>query len=193
MEKVAWAFFAGGLPLKVGVSVAGGAASKILNATEFVGLPDDLYQLNSSELDFRDRSTLKSMGASPEKTDALFANREGFAVLLDSPASPVMPGLRVSSTRCRFVTPPGHGFLEQVGIGPPDVYRTAIDWLDTGGRYEGSAIFRRIDGAAEREEITFSVAPGRLQHKAVIEGWEEGGPWEHPAPPPSGRRAVPGS
>ena len=137
-------------------------------------------------------------GASPRPirlalADALFANREGFAVLLDSPASPVMPGLRVSSTRCRFVTPPGHGFLEQVGIGPPDVYRTAIDWLDTGGRYEGSAIFRRIDGAAEREEITFSVAPGRLQHKAVIEGWEEGGPWEHPSPPPSGRRAVPGS
>ena len=74
VEKVAWAFFAGGLPLKIGVSVAGGATSKILNATEFVGLPDDLYQLNSSELDFRDRSTLKSMGASPEKTDALFAN-----------------------------------------------------------------------------------------------------------------------
>lgn len=74
MEKVAWAFFAGGLPLKIGVSVAGGGASEILNATEFVGLPDDLYQLTSSELDFRDRTTLKGMGVSPEKTDALFAN-----------------------------------------------------------------------------------------------------------------------
>ena len=74
MEKVAWAFFAGGLPLKIGVSVAGGGASKILNATEFVGLPDDLYQLTASELDFRDRTTLKGMGVSPEKTDALFAN-----------------------------------------------------------------------------------------------------------------------
>jgi hypothetical protein len=74
MEKVAWAFFAGGLPLKIGFSIAGGGASEILNATEFVGLPDDLYQLNSSELDFLDRTTLKSMGVSPEQTDALFAN-----------------------------------------------------------------------------------------------------------------------
>ncbi len=122
--------------------------------------------------------------------DALFAHREGFAVLLDSPAAPVMPVLRVTTARCRFITPSGRGFLEQVGIGQPDTYRAAVVWLDTGGRYEGSSIFRRIDGAAEREEITFSVAPGGLQHKAAVEGGEDGAPWKHPAPrtdsPPQG-------
>lgn len=74
MEKVAWAFFAGGLPLKIGVSIAGGGASEILNATEFVGLPEDLYQLTGSELDYRDRTILKPMGIAPERIDALFAN-----------------------------------------------------------------------------------------------------------------------
>lgn len=74
MEKVAWAFFAGGLPLKIGASLAGGGASEILNATEFVGLPDELYQLTASELDYRDRTTLKTMGMAPERIDALFAN-----------------------------------------------------------------------------------------------------------------------
>ncbi len=74
MEKVAWAFFAGGLPLKIGVSLASGGASKALSATEFVGLPETLYLLTPSELDFRDRTSLKGMGAPPEKIDALFAN-----------------------------------------------------------------------------------------------------------------------
>lgn len=74
MEKVTWAFFAGGLPLKIGVSVASSGASRAISATEFVGLPDDLYQLTASELDYRDRQTLKNLGINPERIDALFAN-----------------------------------------------------------------------------------------------------------------------
>ncbi len=74
MEKVTWAFFAGGLPLKIGVSVASSGASNAISAAEFVGLPEDLYQLTASELDFQDRSALKAMGALPERIDALFAN-----------------------------------------------------------------------------------------------------------------------
>lgn len=74
MEKVAWTFFAGGLPLKIGVSLASAGASRAIGATEFVGLPEDLYQLTPSELDFRDRNSLKTIGITPEKTDALFAN-----------------------------------------------------------------------------------------------------------------------
>lgn len=74
MEKVTWAFFAGGLPLKIGVSVASSGASRALSATEFVGMPDDLYQLTASELDFRDRQALNDIGLSPERIDALFAN-----------------------------------------------------------------------------------------------------------------------
>jgi hypothetical protein len=74
MEKVTWAFFAGGLPLKIGVSVASSGASRAISATEFVGLPDDLYRLTASELDYQDRQTLKNLGISPERIDALFAN-----------------------------------------------------------------------------------------------------------------------
>jgi hypothetical protein len=74
MEKVAWAFFAGGLPLKIGVSVASGGASNAISAAEFVGLPEDLYQLTASELDFQDRSALKAMGVPQERIDELFAN-----------------------------------------------------------------------------------------------------------------------
>lgn len=74
IEKVTWAFFAGGLPMKIGMSVAPSGASQALSATEFVGQPDDLYRLTASELDFQDRQTLKAMGITPERIDALFAN-----------------------------------------------------------------------------------------------------------------------
>lgn len=74
MEKVTWAFFAGGLPLKIGVSVASSGTSRALSATEFVGLPDDLYRLTASEIDFQDRQTLNHLGITPERIDALFAN-----------------------------------------------------------------------------------------------------------------------
>jgi hypothetical protein len=74
MEKVTWAFFAGGLPLKIGVSVASSGASRALSATEFVGLPDDIYQLTASEIDFRDRQILNDLGIGTERIDTLFAN-----------------------------------------------------------------------------------------------------------------------
>lgn len=74
MDKVTWAFFAGGLPLRIGVTIAGGGVSRILGATEFVGLPETLYQLTASELDYRDRNSLKEMGVPPEEVDAMFAN-----------------------------------------------------------------------------------------------------------------------
>lgn len=74
MEKVTWAFFAGGLPLKIGASLASGGVSQALNATEFIGLPATLYQLTPGELDFQDRSSLKEMGIPATNIDALFAN-----------------------------------------------------------------------------------------------------------------------
>ena len=116
--------------------------------------------------------------------DALLANREGFAQLVDAPGLPVMPILRVTTERCRFLTPPGRPFLEQAGIGQPDAHRAAIKWTDAGGRYEGGASFRRIDGAAEREEIPFSAVNPPLRHEGSIGGWSEGNPWDFPAMTP---------
>lgn len=74
MEKVTWAFFAGGLPLRIGASLASGGVSQAINATEFIGLPDTLYQLTPGELDFQNRNVLKEMGIPPTNIDALFAN-----------------------------------------------------------------------------------------------------------------------
>ena len=115
--------------------------------------------------------------------DALLANQKGFAQLVDAPGLPVMPILRVTTERCRFLTPPGRPFLEQAGIGQPDAHRAAIEWTDAGGRYEGGASFRRIDGAAEREEIPFSAVNPPLRHEGSIGGWSEGNPWDFPAMP----------
>lgn len=115
--------------------------------------------------------------------DALFANREGFALLVDSAAAPALPSLRVAAERSRFLVPPGQTLLEQVGIGLPDAYRNAIEWGDAGGRYEGATVYRRIDGAAERDEMPFSVVTPPLRHESSIGGWNEGDPWDFPAIP----------
>jgi hypothetical protein len=85
--------------------------------------------------------------------------------------------------RCRFLTPPGETLLEQAGIGLPDAYRAAIEWSDSSGRYEGASVFRRIDGAAEREEMPFSTVTPALRHEASIGGWAEGNPWDFPVMP----------
>jgi len=120
--------------------------------------------------------------------DTLVANQEGFAQLVDAPGVPMMPILRVATERCRFLTAPGRAFLEQAGIGQPEAHRAAVEWIDAGGRYEGATVFRRIDGAAEREEIPFSAVHPSLRHEGMISGWSEGNPWDFqaiaPAEPP---------
>lgn len=62
MEKVTWAFFAGGLPLRIGAAVA--SAGFTVAATNMVGIPENTYALTSSELALRDAKTLNSIGAS---------------------------------------------------------------------------------------------------------------------------------
>jgi hypothetical protein len=74
MDRVTWTFFAGGLPMKVALSTAASSVSRALSATEFVGLPEDLYELNESELKYRDRIALKEMGISQELSDTILAN-----------------------------------------------------------------------------------------------------------------------
>ncbi len=60
MDKVTWAFFAGGLPLRVGAAVA--SAGLTLAATNMVGVPEETYALTQSELAFRDARSLTVMG-----------------------------------------------------------------------------------------------------------------------------------
>ncbi|MEI6241744.1 MAG: hypothetical protein WCR51_15270, partial [Planctomycetia bacterium] len=112
--------------------------------------------------------------------DAVFACQAGFARLLDSPARPALPGLRAFADTCRFVVPDGAALLEQTGIEEPDRYRSAVEWLDGGSRYEGSSVFRRIDGAAERVEIDYASSAQPLVHSTKIE--DDGETWRNDDP-----------
>ena len=70
MDKVTWAFFAGGLPLRIGAAAASGGASLALTATNMVGIPEDTYALTQSELALRDERSLAAMGVTPEDIKA---------------------------------------------------------------------------------------------------------------------------
>ena len=105
--------------------------------------------------------------------DGLFACGDGFACLLDSPSLPQAPRLQAFAKGCRFLVPDGRAVLEQSGVGDPEAYRPAIEWIDAASRYEGSGILRRIDGSGERFEIDFDSQPQPFNHAATIDGWPE--------------------
>jgi hypothetical protein len=60
MEKVTWAFFAGGMPLRIGAAVA--SAGLAVTATNMVGIPEETYALTQSELTLLDEQALTKMG-----------------------------------------------------------------------------------------------------------------------------------
>lgn len=64
MDKVTWAFFAGGLPLRIGAAVA--SAGVAVAATNMVGIPEDTYALTQAELALRDGRSLAAMGVNDE-------------------------------------------------------------------------------------------------------------------------------
>lgn len=116
--------------------------------------------------------------------DATIACRAGFAALVDSAAAPTIPALDVRARRCRFAVDAGAVFVEQVGIGTPEAYRGSVQWSDEGGSYEGGEAFRRIDGAAEREELPFPEPVGRLPSDGRNDPTFPGG--DRPAGGPTG-------
>lgn len=68
MDKVTWAFFAGGMPLRIGAAVA--SAGVAVAATNLVGVPEETYALTQSELAHRDRNSLTAMGLKSEDIQA---------------------------------------------------------------------------------------------------------------------------
>lgn len=75
MDKVTWAFFAGGLPLKLGAAAVSGGTSTALAATKAVGIPEDIYDVTPSELLLRDRQSMQKMGVSQALSDAVLLNK----------------------------------------------------------------------------------------------------------------------
>lgn len=68
MDKVTWAFFAGGLPLRIGAAVA--SAGVAVAATNMVGVPEETYALTQNELALRDQRSLSAMGLREEDIKA---------------------------------------------------------------------------------------------------------------------------
>lgn len=113
-------------------------------------------------------------------TDVVATCSEGLVSLRDAPGLPRLPRLMMQATGCRFiVADPARAFIEQTGISDPDAYAAAVSWLDDHGRYEGTQVFQRIDGAAERVETVFGDPSVPFVHDPVIgmvpdpAGWED--------------------
>jgi serine/threonine protein kinase len=101
--------------------------------------------------------------------DATFCCGEGIAALGDSLDRPDSPRLRVRAVGCRFVVPgTDRPFVLQAGVGEPDRYRAALAWIDERSRYEGTGVFQRIDGAAERVDVGFREILPPLFHESVV-------------------------
>ena len=115
-----------------------------------------------------DRAAGEGLSLRFSLSQSLFVCQEGFARLVDSSAGPLLARMQVFVEECRFVVPEGRVLLEQSGIEEPERYRAAIEWLDVNSRYEGSNIFRRIDGSAERVEMDFAASPQPLIHSSRI-------------------------
>ncbi len=103
--------------------------------------------------------------------EATFACQEGLVRLADSPAQIRVPRLEAVVDRCRFLLPEPAALIEQIGVAEPEAYQAAVDWRDRVGRYEGSRIFRRIDGAGDAVEIDFAAAPRPLAHQPFFNSW----------------------
>lgn len=73
MDKVTWAFFAGGMPLRVVTTVA--SAGIAVAATQMVGIPEDTYALTEGEINLRDENALAAMGVSEEDVKAFELSR----------------------------------------------------------------------------------------------------------------------
>ena len=102
-------------------------------------------------------------------TDVVAACADGLVLLRDSPTQPRIPRIDVQASGCRFVVAdPARSFIEQAGIAAPEAYVAACSWRDHHGRYEGSQIFQRIDGAAERIEIAFGQPSAPLVHDSRV-------------------------
>ena len=102
-------------------------------------------------------------------TDIIASCTDGLVALHDGPGMIHIPRLEVHATGCRFVVPDGaRAFIEQAGIAEPEAYVAAVSWNDRHGRYEGTPVFRRIDGAAERVQTEFGQPTVPFVHDSRI-------------------------
>lgn len=81
IEKVAWVFFSGGMPLRIGAMAASGGASMALTATTVVGLPDEMYTATPGELALQDQQAMQALSV-PEATIRRYQSNEALSITL---------------------------------------------------------------------------------------------------------------
>jgi predicted Ser/Thr protein kinase len=115
-------------------------------------------------------------------TDLVASCTDGVVSLRDAPGLPRLPRLMMQATGCRFIVPDlSRALIEQSGIAEPDAYKAAVSWLDGHGRYEGTRIFQRIDGAAERVETEFGDPTIPFVHDIQVGVTPDPAAWEDQA------------
>lgn len=110
--------------------------------------------------------------------DLVAACGAGLVVSRDDASLPLPARLMVQASGCRFVvTDPAQPFIACQGIATPAEYTAAVTWRDRHGRYEGGAVFLRIDGAAERVEQAFGGQDIPLVHDALVGSLPQPATW----------------
>jgi serine/threonine protein kinase len=108
--------------------------------------------------------------------DATFACRDGIVLATDSRSQPALAQVRITARGCTFLTE-GTPLAVQTGIGEPEDYEAALTWRNRGSRHEGTDVFRRIDGAAERIDMLFRDQPTVFRHAAQVDRWPDATAW----------------
>ncbi len=151
IEKVTWAFFAGGLPLRLGTAAVSGGASMALTATKTVGLPDDIYDITPGELLLRDREAMTAMGANNQLIEQVFLNtnfsvakRHGLVEALAAlPAGPAQIKMLKVAASCTSREQAGFFYQSVVRLAKrhltkPFVSLTSVGRLPAGKEADGS-------------------------------------------------------
>ena len=111
-----------------------------------------------------------------------FACRSGLVLLKDSPLRPRPPRFEASALASHLLCGEAP-LIEQFGLAEQDVLHNSVTWTDRGSRYEGTPVFRRIEGAGEVELRMFSDEPQPFRHQLQVTRWPDPAVWR--AGPPS--------
>jgi len=108
--------------------------------------------------------------------DATFACRDGVVLATDSRSQSTLAQVMISARGCTFLMD-GTPLAVQTGIGEPEDYEAALVWKNRGSRHEGTDVFRRIDGAAERIDMLFRDQPAAFRHAPQVDRWPAAAAW----------------
>lgn len=102
LDKVAWVYFAGGLPVNVGVAAASGGASLAVAATGILGRPEELFTLTPDELAYRNRESLRVLSV-PEEMQKRFMETADLSLSQKRAVLLALEGLAPAENRASIV------------------------------------------------------------------------------------------